>query len=142
MSFRKVYEKYPYMKGYLIIDDDYFIKPWEFENYNFNIPQTNKIHLRIMLGFRVYKNNYIFLNNQINNNIYYSNNNISESFGYNIISQLWVELLHFLKSIIIEVYDLVEEMYNQKIFLELVISTTIGFLYLQEIQIINSLFVC
>jgi len=38
MSFRKVYEKYPYMKGYLIIDDDYFIKPWEFENYNFNIP--------------------------------------------------------------------------------------------------------
>ena len=95
-----------------------------------------------MLGFRVYKNNYIFLNNQINNNIYYSNNNISESFGYNIISQLWVELLYFLKSIIIEVYDLVEEMYNQKIFLELVISTTIGFLYLQEIQIINSLFVC
>ena len=95
-----------------------------------------------MLGFRVYKNNYIFLNNQINNNIYYSNNNISESFGYNIISQLWVKLLHFLKSIIIEVYDLVEEMYNQKIFLELVISTTIGFLYLQEIQIINSLFVC
>lgn len=55
MSFRKAYEKYPYMKGYLIIDDDYFIKPWEFENYNFNIPQTN--------------------------------NNISESFGYNIISQ-------------------------------------------------------
>lgn len=89
-----------------------------------------------MLGFRVYKNNYIFLNNQINNNIYYSNNNISESFGYNIISQLWVELLYFLKSIIIEVYDLVEEMYNQKIFLELVIPTTIGFLYLKEIQII------
>ena len=142
MSFRKVYEKYPYMKGYLIIDDDYFIKPWEFENYNFNIPQTNEIHIRIILGFRVYKNNYIFLNNQINNNIYYSNNNISESFGYNIISQLWVELLYFLKSIIIEVYDLVEEMYNQKIFLELVIPTTIGFLYLKEIQIINSLFVC
>ena len=82
------------------------------------------------------------MNNQINNNIYYSNNNISESFGYNIISQLWVELLYFLKSIIIEVYDLVEEMYNQKIFLELVIPTTIGFLYLKEIQIINSLFVC
>jgi len=82
------------------------------------------------------------LNNQINNNIYYSNNNISESFVYNIISQLWVELLYFLKSIIIEVYDLVEEMYNQKIFLELVIPTTIGFLYLKEIQIINSLFVC
>ena len=80
MRFRKVYEKYPYMKGYLIIDDDYFIKPLEFENYNFNIPKTNEIH-------RVYKNNYIFLNNQINNNIYYSNNNISESFGYNIISQ-------------------------------------------------------
>ena len=135
MSFRKVYEKYPYMKGYLIIDDDYFIKPWEFENYNFNIPQTNEIH-------RVYKNNYIFLNNQINNNIYYSNNNISESFGYNIISQLQVELLYFLKSIIIEVYDLVEEMYNQKIFLELVIPTTIGFLDLKKIQIINSLFVC
>ena len=95
-----------------------------------------------MLGFRIYKNNYIFLNNQINNNIYYSNNNISESFCYNIISQLWVELLYFLKSIIIEVYDLVEEMYNQKIFLELVIPTTIGFLYLKEIQIINSLFVC
>ena len=95
-----------------------------------------------MLGFRVYKNNYIFLNNQINNNIYYSNNNISESFGYNIISQLWVELLYFLKSIIFEVYNLVEEMYNQKIFLELVIPTTIGFLYLKEIQNINSLFVC
>ena len=43
MSFRKVYEKYPYMKGYLIIDDDYFKKPWEFENYNFNIPQTNEM---------------------------------------------------------------------------------------------------
>ena len=38
MSFRKVYEEYPYIKGYLIIDDDYFIKPWEFENYHFNIP--------------------------------------------------------------------------------------------------------
>lgn len=142
MSFRKVYEKYPYMKGHSIIDDDYFIKPWEFENYNFNIPQTNEIHIRTILGFRVYKNNYIFLNNQINNNIYYSNNNISESIGYNIISQLWVELLYFLKSIIIEVYNLVGEMYNQKIFLELVIPTTIGFLYLKEIQIINSLFVC
>ena len=59
-----------------------------------------------------------------------------------LFHSLWVELLHFLKSIIIEVYDLVEEMYNQKIFLELVIPTTIGFLYLKEIQIINSLFVC
>ena len=59
-----------------------------------------------------------------------------------LFHSLWVELLYFLKSIIIEVYDLVEEMYNQKIFLELVIPTTIGFLYLKEIQIINSLFVC
>ena len=28
ICFWKVYEKYQYMEGYLIIDDDYFIKSW------------------------------------------------------------------------------------------------------------------
>ena len=140
MCFRKVYEKYPNMKGYLIMDDDYFLKPWEFEDYNFNIPWINEIFIRRIFGFYPFKSSYIYLDSQINNNIYY-NNNISKSFGYNTIPQLWVELLYFPKSIIIEVCDLVEEMYNQKIFLELAIPTSIGFLFFKEIQIVNSIFI-
>ena len=140
MCFRKVYEKYPNMKGYLIIDDDYFIKPWEFEDYNFNIPWINEIFIRRILSVHIFKNSYIFLDNQNFNNIYY-NNNMSKSFGFNSIPQLWVELLYFPKSIIIKVCDLVEEMYNQKIFLELAIPTVIGYLFFKEIQIINSIFI-
>ena len=75
-------------------------------------PQTNEIYIRRIFGFRVFKNNYIYLDNQINNNIYFSSYDISKSFDYNAIPQLWVESLYFPKSIIIEVCDLVKEMYN------------------------------
>ena len=54
-------------KRILIINYDYFIKPWEFENYDFNIPLIKKIY------------SYKYLDNKINNNIYY-NNNMSKSF--------------------------------------------------------------
>ena len=74
MCFRKIYEKYPLMKGYLIIDNE-FEKPWEFEEYDFNIPMINEIYLwRILPPVRLFKNGYIYLYNQINNNIFYSNN--------------------------------------------------------------------
>ena len=35
---QKVYDKYPKMKGYLFAMDDVFIKVWELENYDFDIP--------------------------------------------------------------------------------------------------------
>jgi hypothetical protein len=35
---KRVYEKYPDMKGYLFVMDDVFMKIWEFENLNLDIP--------------------------------------------------------------------------------------------------------
>ena len=84
MFFRKVYQKYPYMKGYLTLDDDYFIKPWEFEDYDFKILLINEIYFISLLALIIFKNIYIYLDNQFNNNNHY--NNISKSFGYNLIS--------------------------------------------------------
>ena len=43
----KVFIKYPNYKGYLFINDDDFMKIWELDNLNFNIPwlyQFNKLN--------------------------------------------------------------------------------------------------
>ena len=36
--FQKVYNKYPNYKGYLYTNDDDFMKIWELNNLDFNIP--------------------------------------------------------------------------------------------------------
>ena len=38
MCFRILFNKYPNFKGYYIIDDDTFFKPWEIEYVNFDMP--------------------------------------------------------------------------------------------------------
>lgn len=38
ICFQKVYKKYPNYKGYLYTNDDDFVKIWELNNLDFNIP--------------------------------------------------------------------------------------------------------
>ena len=45
ICFKKLYIKYPKFRGYLFINDDVFVKIWELENLDFNIPWLyNFIH--------------------------------------------------------------------------------------------------
>ena len=46
---KRVYEKYPNKKGYLFLMDDNFLKVWELENFDFNIPWFYHFLLKILI---------------------------------------------------------------------------------------------
>ena len=139
MCFRKVYKKYPNFKGYLIIDDDNLMKPWDFQNFDSNIPWTNIFNLRrILVG--CFKNSYIYFDNLIKNNREWHDNLVKYVGSYSI-PQLWAEVVYIPNSLMIKFCDIVEPMYNQRIFLEIAIPMTFSQLRLDKYKICNSILI-
>ena len=137
MCFRKVYEIYPNFKGYLIIDDDNLMKPWDIENFDSNIPWTNIFNLRRIL-IECFKSSYIYFDNLIKNNREW-HDNLVKYVGSDSIPQLWVEVVYIPNSLMIKFCDIVEPMYNQRVFLEIAIPMAFSQLRLDKYKICNSI---
>ena len=131
--FRKIYKKYPNFKGYLIIDDDNLMKPWDIENFDSNIPWTNIFNLRRIL-IECFKNSYIYFDNLIKNNREWHDNLVKYVGSYSI-PQLWVEVVIIPNTLMIKFCDIVETMYNQRIFLEIAIPMAFSQLRLDKYKI-------
>lgn len=139
MCFRKVYKKFPNFKGYLIIDDDNLMKPWDIENFDSNIPWTNIFNLRRIL-IECFKNSYIYFDNLIKNNREWHDNLVKYVGSYSI-PHLWVEMVYIPNSLMIKFCDIVELMYNQRIFLEIAIPMAFSQLRLDKYKICNSILI-
>ena len=137
MCFRKVYKKYPNFKGYLIIDDDNLMKPWDIENFDPNIPWTNIFNLRRILK-EPFQKSYIYFDNLIKDNREW-HDNLVKYVGSDSIPQLWVDVVYIPKSLMIKFCDIVEPMYNRRIFLEIAIPMAFSQLRLDKYKICNSI---
>ena len=135
---KKVYEKYPNFKGYLIINDDNIMKPWELEGINQNIPWIN------MFDFtRFYFNTseeYPHIEEMIKNNITLSEK-IFKMFGENIPIKIWNGMLYLPNSIMNKYCDILDGLFRKTIFHELATSLAFGIMSLNEYKIINSLLI-
>lgn len=139
ICFRRVFNEYPNFKGYLIIDDDNLMKPWEIDDFDFNIPWTNNLNLRRIL-VRLFKNAYIYFDNLIKDNKEW-HDNLVKYLGTDSIPQLWVEIVYIPNSLMTKFCDIVEPMYHKNIFLEIAIPMAFSQLGAVKYQLCNSILV-
>ena len=125
ICFKKIFYKYPKMKGYLIINDDNFLKYWNLENYDFNIPWFNMFTISRCLKWHIFKNSYKNLDNIFHTNLEWRNNIIKFIGCYNIPKSL-VDNIYIPNSIFYKFIKIVEQMYKKRIFLELAIPSALG----------------
>lgn len=130
---KKIYNKYPLFKGYLFINDDDFIKIWELDNLDYNIPWLYTFQ-SINIGWSNYK--YCrSIYNIINNNIIWKENLIKFIGHFNI--PVGISDFYYLpNSVILSYLEILEKMYNSRIFLECAVPTSMGIMFLQKYQIV------
>ena len=136
MCFRKVYERFPNFKGYLFLNDDNFLKPWEIENMDFNVPITNFFTFFSLNRLSGHKK----LQKMIDNNQDWKDK-VSNYVGYPFSPKIMVDFLYIPKSIINKFCGIVEKMYEERIFIEIGIPTAFALLSLNEYEIINSILI-
>lgn len=129
---KKVYKKYPNFKGYLFINDDVFLKVFEIENLDFNIPWFYNFHY-IKQKWPHYKSCIVIHN--IFKNIEYKNN-LTNFLGFYDIPISIADFYYIPNSIIIKFCKILEEMYNYKLFLECSIPSTMAIINFPLYQII------
>ena len=135
---KKVYQEYPNFKGYLIINDDNIMKPWELEGINKDIPWINLFDFT-----RIYVNTlkeFPLLEEMIKNNITLSKK-IFKMIGDNIPPKIWNDMLYLPNSIMNKYCNILDELFSKKIFHELATAFAFGILSLNEYKIINSLLI-
>ena len=126
ICFQKVYEKYPNYKGYLFTNDDEFMKIWELNNLDFNIPWLHNLSkLSKKYGFYKYCKN---LNNILNNNIKWKTN-LSKFLGNNFYIPLALSDFYYIpRYIAAKICEIFKVMYYSKIFLECAVPVSFGIL--------------
>ena len=148
MCFRKIYNKNSNMKGYLIVNDDNFMRTWEIENYDFNIPWINEYKISFWRTFLYNRSQSLECDRKhfYNLNIIISNNsewkqNITNFFGSYGVPKGLVDNIYFPNSMFKKFLNIVEQMYYHKreIFHEMAIPSALGIINLPKYQLINIL---
>ena len=131
----KVYKKYPSFKGYFFINDDLYIKVWEFQFYDFSVPWFYQFAPE---GINSHWDNYhlcIHLNNMYNSNSEWKRN-ITNFFGvYKIIYGI-ADLYYIPQNYINRFIELGREMINSKIFLECAVQAIFAIISAPKYHII------
>jgi len=130
----KVFLKYPNYTGYLYTNDDDFMKIWELDNLNFNIPwlyQFNNIN-KNWFHYR----NCIRIHNIINRNPNWKAN-LTTFLGYYNIPTTVADFYYLPNYIVPQFCKILKEFYKSRIFLECAVPTTLGIILSKEYQIIH-----
>ena len=131
--FRRVYHKYPDFKGYLYINDDLFLKVWELDKLNFDIPWLNQF---VPLNKRWFHySNYKHLSILFEKNIKWKLNLI-EFIGYFGAIHAMSDVYYLPKYYASKICDLFNTMYKSKVFLEYSIPNSMAILLALKYQII------
>ena len=131
----KVYQNYPNFKGYFFINDDLYIKVWEFQFYDFSVPWFYQFEPGGINSN--WHNSYlcINLNDMYNNNSEWKRN-ITNFFGvYKIIYGI-ADLYYIPQNYINRFIELGREMINSKIFLECAVQATFAIISAPKYHII------
>ena len=134
----KVFLKYPNYKGYLFINDDDFMKIWELDNLNFEIPwlyQLNNLNNKRSLKWIHY--GVCAKIHNILNKIPAWKENITKFVGYYEIPTSIADFYYLPNFIVPKFCKILKEMYKSKIFLECAVSTAMGIILSKEYQIIH-----
>ena len=131
----KVYKKYPSFNGYFFINDDLYIKVWEFQFYDFSVPWFYQFEPE---GINSHWDNYrlcIHLNNMYNSNSEWKRN-ITNFFGaYKVVNGL-SDLYYIPQNYISRFIELGREMINSKIFLECAVQAIFAIISAPKYHII------
>jgi len=131
--FNKVYLKYPKFKGYLVINDDVFLKTWELVNLNFDIPWIYQL-VPLVKRFHFYPRCYKLYNMVKRQKEWH--NRIIQFNGYFDIFMSKADLFYLPNEYALKLLNLFNIMYNSSIFLECAFPTSIGILLAPKYQII------
>jgi hypothetical protein len=130
----KVFLKYPNYKGYLFINDDDFMKVWEFDILNFNIPWLYQFHNLNKKWFHFRE--CVYLHNIIEKKPDWKVN-LTNFLGYYNIPTTIADFYYLPNYIVPQFCKILKELYKSKIFLECAVPTTLGIILSKEYQIIN-----
>lgn len=133
ICFKKIYEKYPNFKGYLFTNDDVYMKIWELENLDFNLPWFYNFafisrkwsHVKRCLPI------HNILNKKLN--IKY---NLSKFLGFYDIPKTVADFYYIPDYMAIKFNNLISEFFNKKIFLECAVPTIMAISLYNNYQII------
>ena len=131
-----VYNKFPNYKGYLLTNDDNYMKVWELENFDFSIPwyflyEQFDITWRWMF-YNYCKNLY----NICDNNPDWKEKVINFYGMYKIFSGL-TDFYYIPNNYMINYIELIEKMYDSKIFLECAVHTSFAIMSAPKYQVIR-----
>ena len=131
----KVYQKYPNFKGYFFINDDLYIKVWEFQFYDFSVPWFYQFSSGGITSDWSHYNSCVHLNDIYNNNLEWKRN-ITYFLGvYKIIFGL-SDLYYIPQYYIRRFIELGREMLKSKIFLECGVQAIFGIISAPKYHII------
>ena len=129
---KRVYELYPNKRGYLFLMDDDFLKVWELDNLDFNIPWFYHFFIR----FRNFdKLTYVKAKKVLD--IYPEWKKRYRYFaGSTIVAYAVSDIYYIPKEDIINFCNKVNVMYRRRIFLETAVPTIMGIMLKERYQII------
>ena len=130
----KIFLKYPNYKCYLFINDDDFMKIWELDNLNFNIPWL--YHFSNLNKGWLHYGECINIHNIIDKNPDWKVNLIKFLGYYNIPTTI-ADFYYLPNYIVPQICKTLKEFYKSKIFLECAVPTTLGIILSKEYRIIN-----
>jgi len=131
----KVYQKYPNFNGYFFINDDLYIKVWEFQYYDFSIPWFYIFSQANISSHWYHYKRCVHLNDMFNNNSEWKRN-ITYFLGiYKVISG-FSDLYYIPQSYIRRFIELGKEMIKSKIFLECAVQAIFSIISAPKYHII------
>ena len=134
ICFQKVYQKYPNYKGYLYTNDDDFVKIWELNNLDFNIPWLYNFG-QLPKTYPFYKL-CINMSNILNNHTNWKQNLTKFLGNIYYIPEGIADFYYVPNYIAFRLCELFKVMYKSKIFLECAVPSSFGILLNKEYQLI------
>lgn len=131
-----IYEKYPNYKGYLLTNDDDYLKVWELENLDFSIPWFYIYEQRGFDKTWVFYSLCKGLYNIIDNNLDWKQK-IINFYGFYKLFNGFSDLYYLPNNIVSSFIEFVKIMYNSKIFLECAVPASFALTSAPKNQIIH-----
>ena len=132
---KRIYESYPNFKGYLFLMDDDFLKVWELEYFDLNIPWFYHFFLKED-NFRKksYKNTKSILDMNLD-----WKRNYRKFLGSGIIAYAVSDIYYIPQQDIAKFCSMVNTFYSKRVFLEIAVPTMMGIMLKPKYQIIQFL---
>ena len=132
----KVHQKFTYFKGYLLINDDDYVKIWELENFDFDIPWFYRYEAGGINPIWSFYGKCKKLSKLVNNNLEWKNK-FTNFFGMLKIFNGFSDLYYIPNYYIQRFIELLKTMYESKIFLECAVHASFAIISAPKYQVMH-----